>query len=709
MKVFEQPAPAISEAVPTPHRNDSATVSFGAFRFDLANGLLRDAGGEIPLPPRAIAVLTLLVRRRGHVVGKKELLDTVWKDVTVEEASLKEAISALRQALGDDPKQPLYIQTVHRRGYRFVAETVIDEPAVPRTAGTKRGRSSWAAALAVGVVAGAAGGWWWRSAIPVPAGPPIRFVIAPPAGDTFEVNLPAVAVTRDGRLLAFVAGHGETDHLYLRKLAAAAPVLVADSDNALTPFFSPDGQWVGFCSAGALKITPVAGGAVTTLANGTDCEGASWGPNGRIVFGGDDGLWSVSAEGGAPKRLTRIAGGGETGHWWPEVLPDGSVLFTVWHTVLNDAEIALLRPGAGDYRIVFTGGSDPHYLPDGRLLVARQGGATVLPFDLSTGEVTGPPVASGAHVLVDSFMGFAQFAVAADGTRATITGAPAAAAHLVWADMSGNVSATALPARDYRNANLARDGRHAAVTINAPNNYDIWVGDLARGTLTRLTTQARNTVPVWSPEGRWIAYAYSGDGPFAIMYRRADGSGRPEELASGPEPPYPLDFSPDGHELVFGRMSSTDGEDLWMLALDGTGRAQAFLRTPANETGARFSPDGRWIAYMTDVSGRAPDDYQIFLRTFPDSGRAWPVSVGSGENPVWAPDGRTIYYQQGGWIMAVALRLTVGTPGIGEPRRLFQSNRLLLKGIAPDGKHLLMIDSGATQRTPRQLLVEVSG
>ncbi len=711
VKAFEIPRSGADAPAPAPGaRDNGSSVSFGPFRFDPANGLLYDGGREIPLPPRALGVLALLVERRGHVVSKQELLDTVWRDVAVEEASLKEAISTLRQALGDDPKQPRYIRTVHRRGYRFVAATTVEPDAAhPSPAGTFR----WSvpALLLAGLLLGGLAATWWH-ATHVPRGrAPVRFAVTPPGGDELAgTESPAVAIAPDGNTFAFVARHGEIDRLYLRTLDSPEPRVVAGSEHAQTPFFSPDGSWIGFCAGGTLAITPVAGGAVTALAHTRDCEGANWGPGDAIVYGSDTGLWSVPARGGAAQPLTHIdPAKGEIGHWWPRVLPDGSMLFTVWRTALDDSEIALLRPGETRYEVVFTGGSDAHYLPDGRLLIARGGGAVTLPFDTATGSVTGPPVATGTRVLVSSFMGFAQLAVAANGTRVLMSGAPAAAAHVGWLDENGAVTDTGLPVRDYRNAALSADARHVAVTINAADHYDVWIGDLARGSLTRLTSAGRNTEPVWSPEGERVACAHSGDGPFAIVRRRADGGGEPEALATGDEPVYPMDFSADGRLLAFGRMSAGGGEDIWITDLTGARESRPFLETPANESDARFSPDGRWIAYTTDASGRSPGDYQIFLRTFPDTGRAWPVSVGSGQEPVWAADGRAIYYQDRGRILKVPLDTSSDEPVIGTPAELARADHMLLRGVAPEDDRLLVLRNDDPGRAPRRLLVDVRG
>lgn len=701
---------------------DVDTVGFGSFRFDLRNGLLFRNGREVPLPPRALGVLALLVRRSGQVVTKQELLDAVWKGVIVEEASLKEAISSLRQILGDDPRQPVYIQTIHRRGYRFLATPDVAVSPTEASSGQSSGsggrgsvpRRRVAPVMAAVLIAGALIGcaWWWHlRARSQPVGAVLRFTISPPGGDTLaNMDTPIVAMARDGSRFAFVTRHGDTTLLYLRRLDRPAPMLIAGSAGAEAPFFSPDGRWLGFCADGMLKIVQIGRGAPISLTPLRDCEGASWGRAGSIVFGSESGLWSIAASGGTPTPLTRVnAADGEVGHWWPDILPDGAIVFTVWKSVLNDAQLAILRPGARTYRIIYKGGSDPHYLP-GRLVVAEESGAATLPFDLSSGTIRGAPLAADGHVAVETFMGVAQIAVAANGSRVSFAGSGRAySASLDWADAAGRITPSGLPTRAYGDAALSRNGKWLAATINGAHSHDVWVGNLKRGSLIRLTAHGLNSDPIWSPNGRWVTYASTLRGQVSIWRRRADGSGAPHLLMAGTEPRWPNSYSPDGSRLAYTFSTSSQGDSLGILELEGRRGAVSLADAPGNQTDAQISPDGRWLAYLSDASGRFPGDYQVFLRALPRPGPAWPISIGSGEDPFWAPNGRILYYQDGNVIWAVSLGFSTVPvkPVIGTPRKLFVMPGVQLCGVSPDGKHLLLIVPKHPGHPSNRILVEV--
>lgn len=694
-------------------------VRFGSFRFDIDNGLLYRDGREVPLPPRALGVLTLLVRRSGQVVGKQELLDAVWKGVVVEEASLKEAISSLRQTLGDDPRQPVYIQTIHRRGYRFVATPDVEEADNDATSAHLRAtpargfpyrRTIVATAAAILIAVALTVPAWWRRSRPGSAQPGqlLRFVVrSPPDTVMADLDTPVLAMTRDGSRFAFAARHGDTTFLYLRKLDQPSPVLVAGSQGARAPFFSPDGKWLGFCADDELKIVQPGSGAPISLTPLSGCEGASWGPHGRIVFGSDSGLWSISAGGGTPTPLTHVnASRGEVGHWWPQYLPDGSILFTVWKSVLNHAQLALLRAGARTYRIIYHGASDPQYLP-GRLVVAEESGVATLPFDASTGVIRGAPLSTDARVAVNRFTGIAQIAVAANGSRVSFVGSGQPYdAHIDWGNAQGQLAPSGLPPRAYGDAALSSDGKWAAVTIYGADSHDVWIGNLAHGSLVRLTTRGLNSGPIWSPDGRWVTYASTARGQMSIWRRRSDGSGTEQLLNSGAQPRWPDSYSPHGSRLVFTFTTADQQVKLGILPLGGRRRASSLMHASGNQDDAQFSPNGRWIAYLSDASGRFPGDYQVFLRPFPGPGPAWPISIGSGEDPLWAPDGRTLYYQKGNSVWAVSVHLST-PPVIGEPRKLFSKPGVLLCGVSPDGKRLLLIVPDHDDDLSDRIMVEV--
>ncbi|HET9767717.1 MAG TPA: winged helix-turn-helix domain-containing protein, partial [Thermoanaerobaculia bacterium] len=407
------------------HPAADTVVGFGPFRFDRGNGLLSRAGEELPLPPRALAVLSVLVERAGRVVGKHELLQAAWNGAYVTETSLSEAVSLLRQTLGDDSQRPVYIQTVHRRGYRFIAPLRVEEPgprtallparepgprlaavvplvtdestvgavptvraddnaatpqrgiavSQPSTAPSARRRPP-ALALGLGaavlVAAAVAGGFLAgrRSAPPAPA-TTTRFAFAPPAGWKLVGFLPSLAVSPDGRRVVFAAFDGKDKKaLFVRDLDGLTSRELPGTSEAHTPFFSPDGRSVGYFARGELRRVALAGGPPVTIAP-TFGDGGSWGDDDTIVFssGRPTSLYRVSAGGGKPQRLTTpVAHTGEVEHWWPQLLPGSeAVVFTAWSTTLYDARVEWLSLRTGERRTLVVGGAAGRYA-DGRLL-----------------------------------------------------------------------------------------------------------------------------------------------------------------------------------------------------------------------------------------------------------------------------------------------------------------------------------------------------
>src|SRR3954469_4086068 len=366
--------PAPADTAPP---EQTSTVAFGAFAFDRANRLLRRDSREIPLPPRVLSVLDLLVSRAGLIVPKQELIDTVWKDAFVTDTSLTEAISVLRQALGDDPQSPQYVQTVHRRGYRFVAPlaavraapATIDRAALSATASESQPPSilyhlaPWGIAslcLILTVIA-----VWQYAHVRSPTPPVVRMRIEPASGTVFDTRAPALALAPDGLLVAWSACDSAC-RLYLRRLDELDPHALPGTDGASAPFFSYDGRWIGFFAAGKLQKVAVGGGMPIVITEAAQPFGAVWLPDGNIVFAASErgGLMRVPEAGGNAEPLTSpSADAGEVRHCWPAIAPGGrALLFTIaaaphdetrprialmaigpraaWQTIIENADIA---------------------------------------------------------------------------------------------------------------------------------------------------------------------------------------------------------------------------------------------------------------------------------------------------------------------------------------------------------------------------------
>lgn len=432
-------------------------LAFGPFTFDAASRLLWNGGAEVSLPPRVLGVLALLLERRGELVTKQELIGAVWRDAFVTETSLAEAVSVLRQTLGDDPQQPVYIQTLHRRGYRFIAD--VRDPSMapaardavageaPDQAGEREPRLSllvpWTVTLFALLTAGTAV-WRYLDRVAPPDGRPIRFALALPAGLTLARTGSPIAVSDDGSLAALAAcragaAAGDDDcGIYLRPLSQLEPTLVAGTSGGAAPFFSPDGRSLGFFAGGRLYTIALAGGSPVAIADASEALGAAWLRDGRIVFArsSSEGLFGVGPRGRPPVPLTTPSPG-EGGHRWPAALPDGSaVVFTVGGTAARPdrhyAGIASLRtPGWGRLLDDVTAVRVP---VTGYLLAQRGAGLLASAFDDRAHTVAGLPVAIAP---LESPNPVPQFAMSASGTL--MSGAPGAASLDVVVDWAAEL------------------------------------------------------------------------------------------------------------------------------------------------------------------------------------------------------------------------------------------------------------------------------
>jgi DNA-binding winged helix-turn-helix (wHTH) protein/Tol biopolymer transport system component len=697
-------------------------VGFGPFRFDRANRILSRDGVELPLPPRVLGVLEHLVARPGSVVSKQALMDAVWKDAYVTETSLTEAVSQLRQALGDDPQQPAYVQTVHRRGYRFVSPVSLDgaaavalrraerppspgapvqPPAARRVVSAPAGLLAAVALLAVAVAA-------WSLLRSPRAGftPLTRTAIPIAVGDPNAIaDPPALVLTPDGTAIIYaLARGGRSSQLYVRAMDRYESVPLAGTEGGALPFVSPDGQWVGFFADGKLKKVPRAGGAVATVCDAAIPGGGSWGDDGTIVFatGKMGGLFRVPSRGGTPEALTTAdSRKGELAHWWPEVLPGSrAVVFTVWPTGgLEDARLALVPLGGnpGEPRVIVKNASFGRYAPTGHLVFARKSRLMAIPFDRRREETRGDPVALFDGIAVDWFTGAAQLAFSQTGALVYLPGTHEVAAHsLVVFDPAGKERTLLAPTRPFMNVDAAPDGRVAAVTIHEGTGSDIWVADVESGALTRLTFESHNIEPAFTPDSRRVTFASSRNGPFNLFWVAADGTGTAERLLEAARNQVPDAWSPDGRTLAFTEFNPETGADIWLLPLD-TREPRPFLRTRFDEEATAFSPDGRFVAYGSNETNR----WEVFVRPFPAGGPKWQVSTAGGYAPSWSPDGRELYYRADEGVFVVAIETTPAFRP-GPARRLVADKRIIAIAPARAGRGLLAV-RGTDKAPPTQV------
>jgi serine/threonine-protein kinase len=548
-----------------------------------------------------------------------------------------------------------------------------------------------------------------------PSSPPpvTRAVINLPAGQQLaglEIG-PAVALSPDGTHLVYVARQGGTQQLYLRAMDSLEAKPIPDTQEGASPFFSPDGQWVGFFAGGKLKKVPVSGGGALTLADAVQPLGASWGRRGVIAFvpASVSALQQVSDTGGTAQPLTRL-GKGEVSQRWPEFLPGGrAVLFSAGAAPFNftNAQVAVQSVETGERRNLIQGATDPRYAPSGHLLYAQGGNLMAVPFDPRRPTATGTTVPVIEGVLQSTFSGAAQYSFSATGSLVYVPGGSLSArSRLVWVNRNGVEQPLPAPSRSYLMPRISPDGRRVAVTI-ADQETQIWLYDLSRETLPRLTFEgSHNGVPpLWSPDGKRIAFASNREGSINVFWQLADGSGGQERLTSGAYTRAPMSFSPDGQLLAFIEVNATTGYDIWVLRLSDR-KAQTFLQTPFNESVARFSPDGRWLAYISDETGR----YEVYVRPYPGPGEKLPISTEGGTEPVWNPNGRELFYRSGGKMMAVDIA-TQPNFTAGRPRMLFQGQYEPTPLTSPnydvsaDGQRFLMVKASEQEQANTQINV----
>ena len=421
----------------------------------------------------------------------------------------------------------------------------------------------------------------------------------------------------------------------------------------------------------------------------------------------------VSAQGGLPKPLAIAES--DTGGYalWPQVLPGArDVLFTFLPDfgTADEASIMVQSIEGGKRRTLIRGGTNPKYLPTGHIIFARSGMLMAVPFDLESLTVTGPSSPLAAEVFT-SFDAIAYFAVALDGTLIYRSGESERETELVWVDRQGGATSVSAPAHMYWDPRLSPNGRRLAVNARDSGN-EIWVYELGRGTLTRLTVNpGLDETPFWSPDGRWIAFASSRAGQPSTVFRKlANGSGTAEPLWTGDHHVHVEGWSPDGRSIIVTVRDPGTQDDLWLLSLADEVSARPLLQTQFNELGGRVSPDGRWLGYSSNESGRN----EVYVQAFPALGNKVQVSTNGGTQPVWASNGKELFYRGEGHVMAVTVASSERFAVIS-PKKLFPDQYALQGGthtgydVTVDGKRFLMIQGDPVEVTSLNVVVNWFG
>jgi Tol biopolymer transport system component/predicted Ser/Thr protein kinase len=520
------------------------------------------------------------------------------------------------------------------------------------------------------------------------------------------------AISPDGRRLAFVArGAGGKEQLATRLLDQANPTLLAGTENASDPFFSPDGQWIGFFADGKMKKISVAGGAAVNLCDAIGARGASWGEDGNIVVtlnpGTGTGLSRVSAAGGTPQTLTKPGDKNEVSHRWPQILPGGEAVLFTSTTVIgayDDGSIEVLSLKTGQWKIVQRGGYFGRYLATsnraGQLVYVHQGTLLGVPFDLDRLEVRSTPAPLLEDVAGDPSYAGGQFDVSRNGTFVYLGGKSLAAAGwpLTWLDSTGKTEPLLASPGNYWTPRLSPDGKRLAVAVNTTA---IGVYDSQRDTMTPLTFKPQlTTSPVWTPDGKHIVFAATAGAIGTLQWIRSDGAGESQQLLEGKAELRPYSFSPDGKRLAFAQSGSETGYDLWTLPLDSSdpehpkaGKPEPFVRTVLDDYEPAFSPDGQWIAYQSLATG-VPE---VYVQPFPGPGGKWLISTGGGRHPVWSRNGRELFYQAPDYRIMVVMYSARGDSFAPVKPRPWAETQILEPNIlywnldlAPDGKRFVV-------------------
>lgn len=599
-------------------------------------------------------------------------------------------------------------------------QPLIESPVVKKSQYRPRNRMiPWALVFLIAILSGLIL-WspWHKSSEIAPSSMYFTLDLPPnaPLWLTEVFQQPSVVFSPNGAKLVYVASLDGTQQLYLRELNQFDATSIPGTEDARSPFFSPDGEWVAFLTGSKLKKVSLSSGTSLDLCDVFPdvATGGSWGSDNYIYFapGPSSGLAKVSAAGGTPESITTPdLDRGEHGHWYPHLLPGGeALLFVVRKGGWSDTRIAALSLETKEWHTLVEGGTNPHYLPSGHLVYAQAGVLLSVPFNSERLEITGQPERVLEGILTRSG---AEFSLSKNSSLAYVPGTGGwPKSTLYWVDRQGKSQAMPFEPLTYSVPRISPDGKHLAIEIisQLEGNRDIWTCDLERYSKSRLThNPITDTHSIWSPDGKRIAYSFGThllDAP-ELAWEPADGSGEREKLCARDFAQFPMDFSPDGKYLLFVDERQDTKLDVWMLPMVGAREPRPVVKTPFNETAAVFSPDGQWIAYQSDESGR----YEVFVRPFGGPGSKKQISADGGTEPLWSPDGRELFFRNGDKMMVVNISTTPQVYA-SRPELLFtgwySTDRIGANyDIAPDGQRFLMIKGEQTASTQIKIILNL--
>ncbi|HKY45094.1 MAG TPA: protein kinase [Pyrinomonadaceae bacterium] len=471
----------------------------------------------------------------------------------------------------------------------------------------------------------------------------------------FGINVPENAfilgppvVSPDGRHVVYrLNTEDNKELLWLRALGSFEARPLEGTEGALQPFWSPDSRSIAFFANTKLKKIDLSGGGPQTVCDAPSNVSGAWGRDGTIIFsrGVASGLYRIPATGGEPVQLTVVdQSRNEIEHTWPHFLPDGRhFIFLVRNAQPENSGVYAGVLDSKETKRVLQVHSSAVYAPPGYLLFVRENTLMAQPFDADTLDVSGDAFPLAEQVVRNPVLGRAMFSVSENGVLVMRTGA-LNRNQLIWFDREGKQLDAMTPPGGYSGPALSPDGKRVAVSrieFQTGTTADIWLIDIERGTQIRLTTDpASDTFPSWSPTGDRIVFVSSRNGATSIYQKPSNGSSPEEPLVSSPEVKYNPTWSPDGQSIIFAQLNAKTNTDLYLLSTQGEKKVEPFVQTNFVDAQARFSPNGRWVAYVSNETGQ----FEVYVAAFPLAGGKMPISIGGGSQPQWRADGRELYY-----------------------------------------------------------------